>query len=69
MENAKGKDMSQPNHLSALQDHRRYSNRKLKKETQDYFNECEKKLGFIPNVLLAYAHDEKKLDPIYGFLQ
>ena len=67
MENAKGKDMSQPNHLSALKITEDIQIEKLKKETQDYFNECEKKLGFIPNVLLAYAHDEKKLDLFIGF--
>lgn len=67
MENAKGKDMSQPNHLSALKITDDIQIEKLKKETQDYFNECEKKLGFIPNVLLAYAHDEKKLDQFMGF--
>ena len=47
MENAKGKDMSQPNHLSALKITDDIQIEKLKKETQDYFNECEKKLGFI----------------------
>ena len=68
MKNAsKGKDMSQPNHLSALKITDDIQIGKLKKETQDYFNECEQKLGFIPNVLLAYAHDEKKLDPFMGF--
>ena len=64
---SKGKDMSQPNHLSALKITDDIQIGKLKKETQDYFNECEQKLGFIPNVLLAYAYDEKKLDPFMGF--
>lgn len=29
--------------------------------TQAYFDKCQEKLGLIPNVLLAYAFDEKKL--------
>ena len=64
---SKGKDMSQPKHLSALKITNDIQVEKLKPETQDYFNECEEKLGFIPNVLLAYAHDENKLDHFMGF--
>lgn len=30
-------------------------------ETTAYFAKCEEKLGLVPNVLLAYAFDEKKL--------
>lgn len=33
----------------------------LSSETQAYFDKCDEKLGMIPNVLLAYAFDEKKL--------
>lgn len=33
----------------------------LSTETKAYFAKCEEKLGLIPNVLLAYAFDEKKL--------
>ncbi|OQM74668.1 peroxidase-related enzyme [Manganibacter manganicus] len=29
--------------------------------TRAYFAKCEEKLGLVPNVLLAYAFDEKKL--------
>jgi alkylhydroperoxidase family enzyme len=29
--------------------------------TQAYFDKCVEKLGMVPNVLLAYAFDEKKL--------
>jgi uncharacterized peroxidase-related enzyme len=29
--------------------------------TKAYFAKCEEKLGLVPNVLLAYAFDEKKL--------
>jgi uncharacterized peroxidase-related enzyme len=28
-----------------------------------YFKKCEQKLGFVPNVLLAYAFDNTKLEP------
>ncbi|WP_417671182.1 peroxidase-related enzyme [Roseibium sp.] len=30
-------------------------------ETQKYFDLCEEKLGMVPNVLKAYAFDDKKL--------
>ena len=30
-------------------------------ETRAYFAKCEEKLGLVPNVLAAYAFDEKKL--------
>lgn len=33
----------------------------LSDETRAYFAKCEEKLGLVPNVLLAYAFDEKKL--------
>lgn len=33
----------------------------LSDETEDYFALCEEKLGLVPNVLKAYAFDEKKL--------
>ena len=59
--------MSQPNHISALKITDNIEIGKLKKETQDYFKQCEDSLGFVPNVLLAYAHDEAKLDHFMGF--
>jgi uncharacterized peroxidase-related enzyme len=34
---------------------------KLSPEMKAYFNKCEEKLGFIPNVLKAYAFDMAKL--------
>lgn len=34
----------------------------LTPEIAAYFKKCEEKIGFIPNVLLAYAHDMAKLD-------
>lgn len=33
----------------------------LGQTTKAYFAKCEEKLGLVPNVLLAYAFDEKKL--------
>jgi len=33
----------------------------LSEATQAYFAKCEEKLGLVPNVLRAYAFDEKKL--------
>ncbi|SFO43634.1 uncharacterized peroxidase-related enzyme [Mesorhizobium sp. NFR06] len=33
----------------------------LSEATKAYFAKCEEKLGLVPNVLLAYAFDEKKL--------
>ncbi len=32
-----------------------------------YFDKCMEKLGFIPNVLLAYAHDDAKLSAFAAF--
>lgn len=34
----------------------------LPEETQRYFDICVEKLGFVPNVLKAYAHDVEKLN-------
>jgi len=34
---------------------------RLEPETLDYFAKCEEKLGFVPNVFLAYAFDNAKL--------
>ncbi len=33
----------------------------LSEATRAYFAKCEEKLGMVPNVLLSYAFDEKKL--------
>lgn len=33
----------------------------LSLEMQAYFAKCEDKLGYVPNVLVAYAHDDAKL--------
>jgi len=34
----------------------------LSQEMQTYFAKCEEKIGFVPNVLRAYAHDNAKLE-------
>jgi uncharacterized peroxidase-related enzyme len=36
---------------------------KLSPAMSAYFKKCEQKLGFVPNVLLAYAFDTAKLEP------
>jgi uncharacterized peroxidase-related enzyme len=36
---------------------------KLSPAMQGYFGKCEEKLGFVPNVLQAYAFDNAKLEP------
>lgn len=39
----------------------------LSPRTQAYFDKCQEKLGMIPNVLLAYAFDEAKLQAFSMF--
>jgi uncharacterized peroxidase-related enzyme len=39
----------------------------LPADLQKYFRICEEKIGFLPNVLAAYAFDEKKLRAFIGF--
>jgi uncharacterized peroxidase-related enzyme len=39
----------------------------LSPEMQAYFDKCAEKLGFIPNVLEAYAHDSAKLSAFVAF--
>ena len=39
----------------------------LSPKTKAYFAKCEEKLGMIPNVLLAYAFDEAKLQAFSTF--
>ena len=38
------------------------ANKPLRKDTEKYFEICMEKLGLVPNVLLAYAFDENKLE-------
>jgi uncharacterized peroxidase-related enzyme len=40
---------------------------KLSPAMQAYFAKCEEKLGFVPNVLLAYAFDNAKLEAFAAF--
>jgi len=49
--------MSESAPLTALKLHET----ELEPQLLDYFGACEDKLGFIPNVLKAYAFDNKKL--------
>jgi uncharacterized peroxidase-related enzyme len=39
----------------------------LSPEMSAYFAKCDEKLGFIPNVLRAYAHDDAKLSAFAAF--
>lgn len=39
----------------------------LPEETARYFDVCREKLGLVPNVLTAYAHDIDKLNAFTGF--
>lgn len=39
----------------------------LSPEMQAYFDKCREKIGFVPNVLLAYAHDDAKLQAFAAF--
>ncbi len=39
----------------------------LSPENQAYFAKCDEKLGFVPNVLAAYAHDDAKLTAFAAF--
>jgi uncharacterized peroxidase-related enzyme len=39
----------------------------LSPEMRAYFDKCDEKIGFVPNVLRAYAHDNAKLEAFAGF--
>jgi uncharacterized peroxidase-related enzyme len=39
----------------------------LSGEMKAYFAKCEEKIGFVPNVLAAYAHDNAKLEAFAAF--
>jgi uncharacterized peroxidase-related enzyme len=39
----------------------------LSPENRAYFDKCDEKLGFVPNVLRAYAHDDAKLSVFAAF--
>ena len=36
----------------------------LSEEMRAYFAKCDEKIGFVPNVLRAYAHDNAKLEAV-----
>ena len=61
-----GRYPSQPSHVTALDlpVPRRDS---LPADLQKYFRLCDERIGFLPNVLAAYAFDEKKLRAFIGF--
>jgi uncharacterized peroxidase-related enzyme len=42
---------------------------KLSPEMTAYFNKCEEKLGFVPNVLKAFAFDDAKLQAFVDYRQ
>ena len=39
----------------------------LSEDMRAYFAKCRDKIGFVPNVLQAYAHDDAKLSAFAGF--
>ena len=39
----------------------------LSAENQAYFAKCDEKIGFVPNVLVSYAHDDAKLSAFATF--
>ena len=57
---------SQSSHVTAL-DLPIPPRESLPPDLQKYFRICEEKIGFLPNVLAAYAFDEKKLRAFTGF--
>jgi uncharacterized peroxidase-related enzyme len=42
---------------------------KLSPEMESYFRKCEEKLGFVPNVLKAFAFDDAKLQAFVDYRQ
>ena len=58
--------MSQPKHIIAL-DLSPLAPESLDPDLQEYFEKCESKLGFIPNVLLAYSFNNAKLRAFNDF--
>jgi uncharacterized peroxidase-related enzyme len=57
---------SQPSHVTAL-DLPLPLRESLPPDLQKYFRLCDERIGFLPNVLAAYAFDEKKLRAFVGF--
>src|SRR5262245_21933372 len=42
---------------------------KLSPEMQAYFDKCDEKLGFVPNVLKAFSFDDAKLQAFVDYRQ
>lgn len=61
----KKKYRSQPDHLTAL-DVPLPPRSKLDPDLQKYFAVCDERLGFVPNVLMAYTFDQAKLRAFVG---
>lgn len=56
---------SQPRHLTALK-LRIPPRTRLAPDLRKYFDICDEKIGFLPNVLAAYSFDETKLRAFIG---
>ncbi len=54
--------MSHPKYITAL-DLKEQKRAQLSPDIKNYFDVCDKKLEFVPNVLRAYAFNEKKIAP------
>ncbi len=54
--------MSQPKYLTAL-NLKEPQRDELDTEVQQYFEICDEKIGFVPNVLRAYSFNVNKLNP------
>ena len=61
----KRKYPSQPEHMTAL-DVPLPPRSKLDPDLQKYFAVCDERLGFVPNVLMAYTFDQAKLRAFVG---
>ena len=60
----KEEDMSQPGHVIALDLH---EPKTLDEDIAVYYEKCQVKLGFVPNVIRAYAWNQKKLRNFIAF--
>jgi uncharacterized peroxidase-related enzyme len=58
--------MPQPKHLMALKI-KPAPRSKLDPDMRKYFEVCDEKIGFLPNVLAAYSFDAAKLRAFIGF--
>jgi len=52
-----------PHEVTAL----RLDSAPLSTEMSEYFKKCEEKIGFVPNVLIAYSHSMAKLETFAAF--